>query len=399
MKNNVTYLVFKKELLDIFRDRKTLIMSILIPLIVFPIMFAVLGKSINKTSKDVEENFKIAISDVGNSSLGQFLESQNGVKNQESKNITEDVKEGKILIGIEIPKDFDKSISDEIMSKLKITYDNSSQQSQMALSKVESFINMYSKQVVSSRLSKRNIDETLLSPVNIEKVSAQKESDGFGKLMLSLILPLLLVIYSVSGPIAPATDLGAGEKERGTLEPLLTTQANRMSLLWGKFLAITVMGFLTTLASIAGMLIAMKQGGNVLSQGNNEINALVAIEPKAIVLIAIVAVLTTMVFGALELAISMYARSFKEAQTYLGPLTIIAIIPAYATYMLDAKNIANYYFHIPLANSVCLLKELVSGIYNYNHMFITIGWTIIYILASIVFARYMFSKEEVVFRT
>lgn len=400
--NNIIFLVFKKELTDIFRDRKTLIIGILIPLIMFPIMFGVIGKSMSSTTKKVEENLKIAIIDEGNSSLGKSIKAQKNVKLQDTNNSEEDVKSGKVLAALEIPKDFDSYIAKESVTKVKIIYDNSSQQSQMAMSMINSFIEVYSKELVAQRLSTRNIDVSLLTPVRIETQTATKESEGFGKFMLSLMLPLLLVIYSVTGPLAAATDLGAGEKERGTLEPLLTTQASRMSLLWGKFFAITVMGLMTTVASLIGLYVSMLQKDGMFSStmtGGDGSSSVIAIEPVALLLIGVIAILTTMVFGALELSISIYARSFKEAQTYLSPLTIIAIVPAYATYMLDAKNIDTFYFHIPLANAVCTLKELIAGIYNINHLLITIGWTILYILAALLFARYMFSKEAVIFRT
>ena len=294
---------------------------------------------------------------------------------------------------LEIPKDFDKDIQQEKDINVNITYDNVSQQSSEAMNIINSYIDQYSKVVVKTRLDKRNINTNILTPVTIQSKTSAKEKDSQGKMVISLMLPLLLIIYSVSGPIAPATDLGAGEKERGTLEPLLTTQAGRLSLLWGKFLAITIMGAITTAASLTGLFIAMSQKNGIFS------GVSVQFPLKAVLLIALVSVLITMVFGALELAISIYARSFKEAQTYLSPLMIVAFIPAYGTYMLDAKSIDPMYFHIPLANASCLIKELVSGIYNVQHMFITFGWIAVYVLASILFARYMFSREDVIFRT
>lgn len=393
MKNNITLIVLKKELLDIFRDKKTLIVSILIPLIIFPVMFGVMGKSINKTNKSVEDNLKIAINDNGNSSLSKFIKSQKNIKLVESNNIENDVKSGKLFLGIEIPDDFEKNIEQEKDMKIDITYDNVSQQSMTAMNIINSYIEQYSKTVVKTRLEKRNINSNILNPVSINTKTSVKDKESEGKFMISLMLPLLLIIYSVTGPLAPATDLGAGEKERGTLEPLLTTQAGRLSLLWGKFLAITVMGFITTAASLIGLFIAMN-GDNGLFKG-----ASVQLPMKSILLIALVSILITMVFGALELSISIYARSFKEAQTYLSPLTIIAFVPAYATYMLDAKNIDSVYFHIPLANASCLIKEFVSGIYNFNHIAITFAWIVFYVLAAILFARYMFSREDVIFRT
>lgn len=393
MGSKVSLIVFKKELVDLFRDRKTFILNIVIPIILFPVLFMVMGKSMDKTTKQAEENLKIAIVDSsGSSNLTQFIKSQKNIHIIESSNIDEDVKSGKILAAVEIPENFDKSIEKETAANVKIIYDNSSQSSEIAMGSINSFIDAYSKSVIGQRLAKRNISSEILNPIKIETKTSAKEEEGFGKYMLSLMLPLLLVIYSIAGPMGAAVDLGAGEKERGTLEPLLTTQAGRLSLLWGKFFAITVMGLLSTAASIAGLFIAMKQDGGLFqgSAGN--------LGTTTIILIGIVTLLLTMVFGALELAISIYARSFKEAQTYISPLMMIAFVPTYATYMLDAKNVESFYFHIPLANVSCLLKEFIAGIYNYSHIGITFAWIFVYIVGSVLFARYMFSREEVIFR-
>ncbi|WDC85510.1 hypothetical protein PL321_09685 [Caloramator sp. mosi_1] len=119
----------------------------------------------------------------------------------------------------------------------------------------------------------------------------------------------------------------------------------------------------------------------------------------SLVLIGITAVILNMIFAALELAVSIYARSFKEAQTYLSPVTIIGMIVAYGTYMMDVKNVSTVMFNIPLANISLIIKEFIIGIYNPLHITITFAWALIYIVASIMFARYMFSREEVIFRT
>lgn len=148
---------------------------------------------------------------------------------------------------------------------------------------------------------------------------------------------------------------------------------------------------------MAGILIAIKQNGQAF--GSSGAMSGIGISSLSLVIIGILIVFLTMAFGALELAISIYARSFKEASTYTSPLMIIAMIPTYATSMLDAKNIPTAYFSIPLANVVCVLKELIAGIYNYSHIGITAGWILVYVVACILFARFMFSKEEVIFRT
>lgn len=393
MATNVTKLVFLKELRDIFRDRKTIFMSLVIPLLIFPLLFYFMGSSMDQSVKQVEENLKVAVVDSGNSSLSQYLGGIEQLKLVESSDVEADIKKGTILAAVEIPDNFDEDIVAEKPTELVIFYDNASQASQMAYSALTNIVEAYSKTVVAQRLQARDISDELLTPVVIDARTTEDEEKGMGKLLLSMLLPLMLVIFSISGPMGVAVDLGAGEKERGTLEPLLTTQAGRLSLLWGKFFAITVMGLLSTLSSLLGLMISMRQSGG-LFQGSA-----VTIEPITILLIGLVTLLLTMFFGAVELSISIYARSFKEAQTYISPLMLVSFIPTYATYLLDAKNIDTYYFHIPLANITCLLKEFLAGIYNVSHIAITFAWIIIYIVAAVLFARHMFSKEEVIFRT
>lgn len=399
--SNTILTVFKKEIIDLYRDKKTIIIGLVIPLLLFPLIFGVMGKSITSSQNTVENNLKIELKDEGNSSLGRFIKSQKNFVIKNWGNANNDVSNGKIYLAVQIPKDFDAKVSSEQKSDVQITYDNSSQDSSTALAIFNSTLEAYSKEVVNSRLQARHINTNILTPVNVIKNSVVKEEDGTAKLVVSMMLPLILVIYSVSGPLSSALDLGVGEKERGTLEPLLTTKAGRLSLLWGKFLAITVIGIQTTVASMLGLYIAIQRNGELFSGrsgGGNAISGF-AIGIPSLIIICILIILLTMSFGALELAISIYAKSFKEASTYTSPLLIIAMVPTYATYMIDQKNIPEYYFSVPLANVTCVLKELIYGNYNVLHLLVTSIWIIVYVAASILFARYMFSREDVIFRT
>lgn len=396
---NKSAIVFKKELRDLFRDRKTILVSILIPLVIFPFMFFAIGKAASSNTKSVEENFHISIKGGENSQFVNFIKQEPKIKLKESENLEEDVKDGKLLLALEVPNNIDSLIKDEKQAGVNIIYDNTSQQSMMAQSIIENYIQDYSKQVVAVRLQERNMNTEILTPVKIDYRTTSKEEEGLGKMMLSMMLPLFLVIYSITGPMGAAIDLGAGEKERGTLEPLLTTQVGRMSLLWGKFGAISIVGLLSTLSSLIGIGMAFYQSGKSAMDISISANSLLSMGISGIALIFIMVILLNLVFGSLELAISIYARSFKEAQTYLTPLNIVAIIPIYATYMLDARNIDTYYFHIPIANVVCVMKEILAGVFNTGHILITFAWIMIYIIAAILFARYMFSREDVIFRT
>lgn len=142
---------------------------------------------------------------------------------------------------------------------MELKYDNSSNDAMTAVSMIKNYIDEYSKQIVAERLERKDIDQSILTPINIVDNVVGDKDDGFGKIMASMMIPLLLMLYSATSTIGAAVDLGAGEKERGTLEPLLTTKAGRTSLLVGKFLAITVMGILMSCAYLIGILITMNQ--------------------------------------------------------------------------------------------------------------------------------------------
>ena len=158
MGSRVSWIVFKKELMDLFRDRKTLISSILVPIIIFPLLFFVMGNSMESMSKKVEENLKIAIKDNSQGSqLVNYIKEQKNINIVDSTNLDEDLKSGKILVAIEIPENFDEDIKNEKTVNLKMTYDNSSQSSQMAVDNLNLLLESYSKVIVEQRLIARNI--------------------------------------------------------------------------------------------------------------------------------------------------------------------------------------------------------------------------------------------------
>jgi sodium transport system permease protein len=388
-------IVFKKELMDMFRDKKTIISSVLIPIILFPIMYGFMGFSQRKMATDVEKNgIKIAIiSEEKDASIVKFLEGVDKLKKVDVENADEAVKKGTVSAVIIVDKGFDQAISEGTPAPVTIQYDDTNQTSLMSAEMIKGIISQYTSSVVSQRLQAKGIDPQIINPVAIKDktTTPEEEGSGIGMLIFSMLLPMFLSIYAATSVLPAATDNGAGEKERGTLEPLLTTQANRMSLLAGKYFAITIAGIVGTAASMVGLFIAQSFNPELLGKGK-------ALPPSSILIVALAAVCLTLIFAALELAISVYARSFKEAQTYLSPLTIVAMLPAFAVYMMDPKNISMVYFNIPIVNIICIIKEMIVGVYNPVHIALAFGWGLVYIIAAALFARHMFRKESVVFR-
>ncbi|MCL2323340.1 MAG: ABC transporter permease [Oscillospiraceae bacterium] len=392
-------IVMKKELVNTFRDTKSLAFSILIPLLLFPIMFYFIGFAMNSSQSQVENQFTIAIQGNANSPLAQSVIASLKAKVVDG-DIKENVSSGKALVGIVIPDDFDSIIAQGKTANLQIYYDDSSMNSMSAQAALSQAINDYSKNIVSDRLTAQGLDPSIISPITTQVLSAAKESNsgGMGKWLMGIMVPLLLVLYAATSPITSATDMAAGEKERGTLEPLLTTKASRMSLLWGKYFTIIIISVATVIASLVGIFISFRMNGSFLNMASNG-SVGFSMPIGNILLIGLFSLATTMTFGAIELSLSIYARSYKEAQTYLTPASLIAMVPALATYMLDAKSLSTSLFFVPIVNISCIIKELVNGLVNMQHIGITLGFCVVYVLAAILWARHMFNDEKVLFRS
>lgn len=396
--NRLIKIVFLKEIKDMFRDKKTMITSLLIPLLLLPLISFIFGKAMGGSKEAVDKNLTLLLNDQGKSKFVEVIKQDSTITIENVDDGRDEVKDGKKLIYIEIPKDFDEKIAKNENSTLKIFYDNTSQKSNIAMGKVNSIIEAYSNSITSQVLVEKGLNPQILTPITIDKESFEKEDNAAGMFMLSFLVPMFILMYSVQGAIAPATDLGAGEKERGTLEPLLTTKAGRASILTGKLLAISTMGILCSVASLIGLVVSMKIPGSIFLMSGSEGTSL-AIQPQAIAVIGVLSILMTIVSAGICLTISMFARSFKEAQTYMSPLIIITMLVAYGTFAIDAKNMPFAYFSVPLLNIVAVSKEVIAGIFNYTHIGVTAGWLFIYIVLSIILTKFMFNREEVIFRS
>ena len=374
-------IVFKKELKDIFRDRKTIIFSILLPILVFPLIFNVMFKGMEDTSKKATENINIAIKGDKNSSINNILKSQENITIKDVEDPSKELKDGNIQLIIDIPKDFDKQIAEGKKVDVQMLVDESSNNSSVASNFVEHLFNGLSDKIVADKLTAAHINPDILKPFEVTVKSGVSEGDinpmaaGFMNM-----IPSLIIILMISPTLAIAADLGAGEKERNTLEPLLSTSCNRNSLLWGKIVAMSIVSAIALVLSLGSMYFAMQ------------------LTPASFSFILLISLLLLVAICSLETCVSVYAKSVKEAGTYLSGLITPFMILSYVPVFMDAKNTSMLIFNIPVANSVALMKEVMAGVFNPTHIGIVFAWHVAYVILAVLCAKYMFSKEEVVFR-
>jgi len=255
------WIVLTKELKDTFRDKKTIFTSILIPILIFPILAFAVGKGTTDMINEGDRPTDIAIVSNGENRVTEYLQNHEGINIIDVEDPYKALEELDVKAIIKMDDTIERDIENNKIGTIEIIYDQSSQKSDMSRGKLESIIMQYSQMVSLERLKELGVDPNIMNVIDIKKTSTYKdggEEAGIGLMMFSMMLPMMLTIWSAVGGIAAATDLGAGEKERQTLEPLLTTKASRISLLMGKYFAVVVAAILGTIASLTGFMLATK---------------------------------------------------------------------------------------------------------------------------------------------
>ena len=387
------YIVLKKELKDIFRDKKTWIVTILLPALFIPIMMYIVIGGAESISEQKISDTKIVVLDEGNNvKFINYLKSTGISIVTGLQNPKESLEKGDIRAIVVIPSDFDKNIEEGRNTDLTIQVDMSNMKSSNAENMIRGLIKEYANNIVKERLIAKGIDPKILDPIAIKTENIASQSKMAGS-FLAFIVPMLLTLWTATGGMGAAVDLAAGEKERATLEPLLTTSASRLSIMAGKYLAVTTMALISAIASLLGLFASF-----ALNKDMAFLNADFRLSVAAIIVMFVAAFFTASIFAALELALSAYAKSFKEGQTYISPLMFIAIIPAYLVMYKMPNEIPISYFAIPVFGTISVFKELLYGIVNMTHIGIFVFSSIVYVAISIYIAALMFKQEWALFR-
>ena len=250
----------------------------------------------------------------------------------------------------------------------------------------------YQNSYLASYLEANHLSSKVLQPFTYNEHAKDEEADSMSLMMLGMLIPMMIIGYSGSGIVPIATDLGAGEKERGTLEPLLSTSISRSSILIGKLIVTATFGSITSILSAVGLLLAFKFGMS------DTMAITIDLSLQSMLLIVLLAVLYVIFISAVMLLVSTYARSLKEANTYLTPVTLIPVLLSVITMYMEPSSVSMAMMNIPILNVVIVIKEIIFNQLNYVHLYMTIGWSIVYVIVSMIAAKMMYEKEEVIFR-
>lgn len=403
MKLKHVMIVLRKEVKDLLRDRRTIISSILLPMILIPVINIVMGGGIQKFEKDMNENVMVALSRSSNSpEVRELVQERILSKNPnivlvDAEDPVKALENNEIRCIIEIENSYAEKLEDGQPIQITLQYDESKTKSQAAADIVSRAIDRFSEEVVEERIAALGLDPDFLLPVQVDRKNLAPNDMG-NNMMLQMMLPFMISILVAVGGIPAATDLVAGEKERNTFEPLLTTMPDRGSLLLGKYLAVTLFSMVSLVAILVGLSIGYIINPNSLTIGIDTQLQGISLDPLAVVLALLITVALGMTFSGIQIALSTIAKSYKEAQTYLSFLMLAAMVPGYATMFMQASDLSPVMFVMPVMNTVAAFKMILGGSINYFNLVLALVTSIIFVILTLMFAASLFKKEKVMFR-
>jgi sodium transport system permease protein len=395
-----TAVVYKKELVDTLRDRRFLVSAILIPILLFPVMTIGLGFLAGyMVMRTQQKDQRVMVR--GGEHAPELMRQFEKVKNLSLVPFEDDyVKQidgKKVQAAIEFPEGFEKLLRSNPRQKqtIKIFHYEGEIRSRTAVRAVTRAVDDYGKEIAGSRLAAKNLSIELLTPFQYERsnvASAEKVSGN----ILGMILPYMIILLCLTGAMYPAMDLTAGEKERGTMETILASPAGRVDIVAGKFLLVLTVAMITTAFSIASFAGSVILGSQLLTR--MKINFVLVVSGKAIAAVFFLVLPLAILFSAALMAISLYARSYKEAQSYIGPLIFLVILPAMGSFVPGVELNAKMAM-VPILNISLLAKEIFAGQFPMNYIAIIFGSTTLYGVAALYVAVRQFHNEEVLFRS
>lgn len=390
------FTIFKKELKDTLRDRRTLIMMLVIPVLVFPIILNVfVGVSASFTEEAANKALKIGIAGDQKNYFTEKLEAlpeELGKKNiilvSDTSEISKLIQSDSLDLGFVLPTTFDSTFKKMQPVAIQLYYDATDVGMD---SRAENYIQQIENIARQERYMDLQIDEQKLIPFQVNYVNVASKKEMIGKLAGG-ILPYIFIAFGFIGCMYPAIDLFTGEKERGTIETLLTTPVKRWQILFGKMGVVVLSGLLAASAALFGLFLSIEVFELVENEELLNVIHEVLSGEFVLMLYALLFPLTVF-FAGVMIPIAVYAKSFKEAQSIITPLNIIMVLPAMVGFFpgieLDPITAA-----IPVINIVLSTKELIAG--TLDIQLLMISFLVMVTLAVIaVFVSYkQFDKES-----
>lgn len=430
--------IWRKELIDTLRDRRTVVAMVLVPMVLYPalILGSLQGFEVQRSQMLREEYFVGVQNEEARAWLRRLIDTDAVRQSpaasgpaealiEQSKadpsppapggrRRTETVRAGvrqkppeyKLFVVPDVPQGVvDGRLHVGVLldgppptpegrgsTAVQLVFDESEIRSEIASAGLQGILERAANRMVLDRLRTVDLAPQFIQPITLSDRNVASAERMAGS-ALGQIVPLILIMMTITGAIYPAIDLTAGERERGTLETLMVAPVPTFELITGKFIVVTAIGMLSAVLNLVsiGGTVYLGGLGELLTQGQNFVFPLSAL-PWILILLLPLAVM----FSAMLLAVCSFARSFKEAQNYVVPVMIAAMIPGVVG-VLPGTRLEGPIMVMPVANIVVLTRDLFMGRFDLHAILWVLLSTCLYAGAAIAIAARLFGQEAVLF--
>ena len=393
-----------KEIKHLFRDTKTIVQTVVVPTFITPLLLGAIFWYVGSiATEETKKTYDISTYTSTESNLITQLDDSDRLNVLTEGSIDEvitSVTNGVTEIGLVLDNSFLNDLESDSSAKITIYSKNIDTFSQ-AKSLVTNIIDDFEEAERNERLVALNLTNEYVNPIVIEEEDLTTEQESAGSIF-GAILALFFVMYVMSGSTYPAVDLGAGEKERGTMETLISTNISSVDIIIGKMLSVTTSAVLTATFSMLGFAIPMVVIFLFYADSVNEylfslLSAL--LNPVAFLGVFILIIPLSVFMGAFLLAISVYAKTPKEAGLLLGNVLIIFLVPCYIPIINPGLELDFIGALIPCYNLALITNNLIAGTVDWFLYAVALVSTIIYCCIAIYVTYIMFDDENVIFRS
>jgi sodium transport system permease protein len=406
MKLRSTLVIYRKEMKDILRDRRTLLSMVLIPILLMPLMMIGFGSFMQNRIESIKaKRSKIAWIGVGGASaIHDSLKAMSDVDFIELADTTAALpmlKAKDIDVVVLVPDGFDVQLGKLIDSdtsvkapNIMVWSDQTREKSNFAAEKVTNVTEGFRADLVLKSLTNHGLRPEMVKPFTYQRLNIATKED-MSRFLAGSFLPYVIILMIMTGAMSPAIDLTAGEKERGTLETLLVSGVERSDIVLGKFLTVFSAAVVTATLSLTSMMVSFSLAAKSSSMIARELQF--SLDFNGVLLMIMAMIPLAIILSSLLMTIALFAKSYREAQTYISPLMILVILPAMASLIPDTE-ISYRMAMIPILNVSLMLKQAMMGSVDITALIITMSVNIILAVVCFSLTLRMFRRESVLFR-
>ena len=372
-------IVFRKEITEILRDRRTL-MAIGLAALATPVVLYVISQVSTRTAT---QTYTVGYS--GDMPAGlDILFTSTGLKLEQVSDPAAAAKR-QVDIGLAFTA-----------GGVEEYYDPTRQSAQVADIRIQTVLSKYDAAKIAATLQQKGVDPSVLNPLPLTVHPLSSPAQAAQNAFLSFFLPYILITMTLTGGLSAALDTSAGERERKTLESLLLTPAPRSQVLVGKILAVTATSLAAAMVAIISILITLSR----ISFGGEGRVAQVTLTPLAAAVMVWLAVLLATSFASLTITLGTLARNFRQGQAYVTPLYFITVFPASIVLFIPDFNPSAAYYLIPILNAVLVLRDaIVHDTLAWSSFLVTSASLVATAALSFYVALRLFTREALLVRS